>query len=185
MRAPVRQFTTRICMPIPEGVMAVAIQRHATTITLPHFRKRPVCDFGCRAKPHIPVQFRWYRCFRNHGRRTKPTNSASHFLDLSDASRSYQCNCLEKSLPRFGSLHGPHLKRTPRFLYDLLDQFAFSNCQRKRLFTINILAGQHRLDGNFGMPVIRSRNHDCINVFAVQNSSVITIGVRFLALTFF
>jgi len=74
------------------------------------------------------------------------------------------------------------LKDTARFLDDLLNQFTFVDRQREWLFAVDVFARVHCFDGNLCVPMIRRSDHDRVDVFSVENLSIVIVGIRFLAL---
>src|SRR6185437_2775946 len=51
-------------------------------------------------------------------------------------------------------------------------------------FAVNVLAGVHCLDRDLHVPVVRRGDHDRVDVFAIENFSIVLVGVGLFALAF-
>ena len=90
-----------------------------------------------------------------------------------------------KPLLGFGSLHRADLKDAASLFDDLLNQLAFVDGQRERLFAVDVFSGVHRFDRDLGVPVVGRGDHDRIDVFSIEDLAIVLVGVGFLALFLF
>ena len=88
---------------------------------------------------------------------------------------------LQEPLIGLGPLHRSDLEDAAGLLDDLFDQLAFVDRQRQRLFAVDVLAGQHRFDGDLRVPVIRRGDHHRVDVFAVEDLAIVLVAVGLLA----
>jgi hypothetical protein len=57
---------------------------------------------------------------------------------------------------------------------------ALVNRKGQRFLTIDILPGAHGIDADLGMPVIRSRAHDRINIIPLKQLAIISVSFAIL-----
>ncbi len=81
-------------------------------------------------------------------------------------------------LPRFGDRRRAHhlaadLEHAPRLADDVDNLLALVDRVRERLLDVSVLPGLQRLDRHRLVPVIRRRDDDGVDVFAVQNLAVV------------
>ena len=94
----------------------------------------------------------------------------------------YQSDGRQKLIVELRSLHRADLEHSTRLLDDPLDELALVDRQRQRLLAIDVFASEHRLDGDLGVPVIRSGDHHRIDVLAVKDLAVILVSIRLVTL---
>ena len=112
-------------------------------------------------------------------------DATSHFFNGPDPAISDERDRQKEALVNLGSLHRANLEYAAGFFDNLLDELAFIDRQRERLFAIDILAGFHRLNRYLRVPMVRRSDHDRIDIFAIENLAIVAIRVRFLALALF
>src|SRR5207253_9292788 len=93
---------------------------------------------------------------------------ASHFSESASAHKLGQVAAKWNRPPM-----NPHLADTSVFPDRLDHATAFGDSQRERLLDIHVFAGVARLDCLESMPVIGRADHDRIDVFLVQQLSII------------
>ena len=88
-------------------------------------------------------------------------------------------------MPTFGSLHGANLEDAACLFNDLLNQLPFINGQRERFFTVDVFSRVHCFDDDLRVPVVGRGDHDRVDVFSIQDLSIVLVGVRLCALFLF
>lgn len=81
------------------------------------------------------------------------TDMAGRFFDFSDSAVLQQSDGFDE-LPA-ASLLGSDLDDATCLLADITDRSAFGHREGHRFFAIDILASEHCLDEQFGVPVVR------------------------------
>ena len=82
----------------------------------------------------------------------------------------------------FGSLHRANLEDAAGLLDDLFNQLSFVDGQRERFLAVDVFPSVHRFDRDLRVPVVGRGDHDRVDVFSVENVSIVFIRIRFLAL---
>ena len=77
---------------------------------------------------------------------------------------------------------GANLKYPPGLLQDLDNLLAFLNGERERLFAINVLSCLHSFNCNLRMPMVGGHDRDNIDVFAIEDLTIIFVFVSSAAL---
>src|SRR4029077_4764790 len=77
-------------------------------------------------------------------------------------------------------LLGADLHHAFCLLGDLTELFSLVNCQRERLFAVDIFAGAHGVDADLGMPVVGRADDDGVDILAVNQLAVVFVDVGFL-----
>ena len=167
MGAPIGEFSARVLVPPSEFVVAARPAFRLAVIP----GEESKGGFGHRSLPQVPVESFWGLSQRDFGACGCPADMACCFLNFSDAALLEQRDGLDK-LPA-GSLLGPDLDDASGFFADLTDRSAFGDRQCHRFLAVNILAGEHRLDKNFRMPVVWGRDMDDIDFWIVQDGSIV------------
>ena len=100
-------------------------------------------------------------------------------LHLADAAVADHGDGLEKVQVHLAALLGADLEDALRLLEDLDDLLPLVDGEGQRLFAIDILAGLHRVDGDFRVPVVGRDDRDHVDVLAVEHPAVIAADVDF------
>jgi hypothetical protein len=94
---------------------------------------------------------------------------------VTQAATASDNNRLQETLVEFTPLLRADLKYPPRFASNLHDLPAFVDGKSERLFTVNVFASVHRIDGNFCVPVIRSAASNGVDIFAFEQAAVVFV----------
>ena len=97
----------------------------------------------------------------------------SNFLDLANATIANQLTC--KTEARIGALLRTRLPDSSIVLRKLDQLLTFTNGERHRLFTIDILALTHRHTSNHCMPVVRRSDNNGIDVGSVEQVAEVNV----------
>ena len=105
------------------------------------------------------------------------------FEVLAESTALRDCDRLEESHIEFAALLRSDLESLAVFLHRFLNDLTFSQRQRQRLLTVNVLAGLHRFDRDLNVPVIRCADgHDIDAAFFVQHFAVVGVDLAIATL---
>ena len=161
MGAPVRHFATGVFIPPAKVPMTTLCN---------------IVDTGRLALPHIPIQVRWRTGRVERGAFGTRANGYSHTFHLAETLRMCQSHCRLKFFT--AALLCTHLQNAARFLDHAAKCAAFVDCQRGRLFTVDVLAGTHGVDRNLHVPVVWGTDKNGINTWRINE---IPIGGELLS----
>src|SRR5262249_5362565 len=133
------------------------------------------------AKPRIPVEadWRWDGGDRTAGWvLVDPRFDAP---DRADAAVAHQVARGPEHAAVVTALLVAGLKYRVGLILNGGNRVSLSDCERKRLFAINVLLLFHRVDGAQRVPVVRSGDEDDIHIFVVVEFSKIEIRLHGLA----
>ena len=131
---------------------------------------------GRRPQPAVPVKFRWrLRGFQRRACGAR-INATSDALQSAQPSVADHRNCFDE-LPATALLRA-NLEYRSRTLLHLPDQLSFLDRQRHRFFAVHVFAGQHRLGGNFCVPMIWRHDVHHINGLIINDFPIITALVN-------
>ena len=133
------------------------------------------------ALPGIPVECRWRCRYRKRPARGGAADDRRHTLDLAQASVLTERNSLQEHVVVFAALLRSNLKDALRGRGDLADLLAFFDRESQRLLAVDVLAGLHRLDRDFGMPMIGRRDDHSFDVLTLQQFAIVGIEPRLAA----
>src|SRR5688500_598657 len=103
-------------------------------------------------------------------------------MNAADAPVSHEFASKSKLTP--GSLPGSRLPHTPISLYRVANGFTFREVLRKRLLAVHILACAGRRDSEQTVPVIRCRDHHCIDIGPREQVLEMLVSLAILVLVF-
>ncbi len=171
--APVGDDASGVLVPPPPAATVDEVRALKTVLVLRRL-----------ALVHVPIQLGRNRLHRERAPFGRPEGKRhGDFLQLSDAAVAHQFNRGLKLL--LTALLGADLHDAAGLLDDAAEDFAFIDGERDRLFGIHVFAGLARRHVNDGVPVVRGRIEDDVDVLAIQYLAIVAIGVRLAAESFF
>ena len=164
MGTPVGKLTSGVLVPPAKLIMAPFLD---------------VVDFRSLSQPGVPVDVGGRVGFLEGSALGSTADVTGYLLDLSDPALPDDPNGGKKSLTHIASLLGAYLENPSGFLGYLADLLALLDGKGEGLFAINVLACLHGLNGDSGVPMVRSTNRYKVNVLALQNLPVILVALGF------
>ena len=170
MRAPIRHHAA--------AVFAIAPPVREMIVNAPGTQLRMIPAQRRRPQPQVPIQTLLRRLHRQVARDARPADHHLHALDLADAPVAHQF-ARHAKLPR-RPLHRSRLEDALVLAHRLHHRAGLVDGLAQRLLAIDVLARLRRRDGDEGVPMIRRRDHHCVDVLSRQQFAEIIVGITAL-----